>query len=707
MSRSLHRQLLILVCCGCLAAVPVRAGAAERYQGLSDDLSRTLNVLRQEISGEVAKQHATEIWERDRWDSWDKHHETAQYVAEQFRALGLEQVEVIPYKSDGRTKYGDWTSQQAWDVHHARLTVVEPATHAGKIIADYRDIPQTLTTRSGSTPPGGIKVEIVAVHDDERTLKETAADDLRRKLVLVETLGGRAPSAKVISMAKEAGAVGILRDDIPELGKGKVRDRQIGYDAVRWGGSVPNGMIGFNLSPRMGDYLRKLVALHDRVVLHADVETRSYDGTIDVVTGVLPGTESPEYELLVVGHLYEIGANDNASGCGLSIEILRALKTLMGGGRLPPLRRSIRVVLGMETHGTLAWLTSHEEKLPYLIAGIDLDMVGEDQWKTLSTWKQSRLPDSAPSYAENLAWALLQRYVRAADPTMRVATKLDNWYIDDCITADPMVGCPNFLWVQLPDRFYHSSQDTPDKLSANTLHITGTAAGAYLHYLATAQADEALWLATIVEADVQVDLAERTSALIRAAAAGPQTGESLGRAASDGNELITYRLDRGLRALPTVMELVPEKDRKRVSVAVEAAESRLRAQAECQTARFTSAMETMAASREIGPTVPYTRPRFPSAARAKSLIPTRKVIGTLTLVDAPVQIPEGRNWYFTWSWRANTPWWWADGKRDVYEIARRSALEIGREFNEEYLEDVLTQFEFFAQCAYASLKSRD
>jgi hypothetical protein len=194
---------------------------------------------------------------------------------------------------------------------------------------------------------------------------------------------------------------------------------------------------------------------------------------------------------------------------------------------------------------------------------------------------------------------------------------------------------------------------------------------------------------------------------MRAAAAKPQTGESLGRAAFDGSELIAYRLDRGLRTLPTVMELVPEKDRARVIAEVEAAAQRLRAQAECQTNGLNSALETMAAAHGISPIVPYTRPEFPSAARAKSLIPTRKVVGTLTLVDAPVPIPKGRNWYFTWSWRANTPWWWADGKRDVYEIARRSALETEHEFTEEYLEDILTQFEFFAQCGYATLRSPD
>jgi hypothetical protein len=105
--------------------------------------------------------------------------------------------------------------------------------------------------------------------------------------------------------------------------------------------------------------------------------------------------------------------------------------------------------------------------------------------------------------------------------------------------------------------------------------------------------------------------------------------------------------------------------------------------------------------------IPYHRPNFPSSERAKSLIPTRQVLGTLTLVDAPAPIPEGRNWNFTWSWRANTPWWWADGRRDVYEIARLSALETERKFTEDYLEDIVAQFEFFAQCGYVALDSRD
>ena len=74
-------------------------------------------------------------------------------------------------------------------------------------------------------------------------------------------------------------------------------------------------------------------------------------------------------------------------------------------------------------------------------------------------------------------------------------------------------------------------------------------------------------------------------------------------------------------------------------------------------------------------------------------------------VNAPVPIPKGRNWNVTWNWRVNTPWWWADGKRDVYEIAGRSALETGRDFTEKYLEDVLAQFAFFDECGYASIPS--
>ena len=110
----------------------------------------------------------------------------------------------------------------------------------------------------------------------------TALADAPDPPPLITTTGLR----RVISLAERAGAVGILRDDIPELGGGSVRNRRIGYDAVRWGGSVPSGMIGFNLSPRKGDFLRTLAASSQRVVLHADVQTRTYDGTLDLVTAV-------------------------------------------------------------------------------------------------------------------------------------------------------------------------------------------------------------------------------------------------------------------------------------------------------------------------------------------------------------------------------------------------------------------------------------
>ena len=206
-----RRRMWLLVVCANLVAAPVWAQPRERYDGLPDDLSRTLNTIRHELSGDVAKQHATEIWERDRWDSWDRHHQTAQYVAEQLRQIGLDGVEVIPYKSDGRTRYGDWTSPLAWDVEHARLTVVEPDPHAARIVADYRDTPQVLMTRCGPTPAGGIQAEVVAIRDDDQHLSRITDENLRGKLVLIKTVRGRSPSAKVIAMAKRAGALTCLR----------------------------------------------------------------------------------------------------------------------------------------------------------------------------------------------------------------------------------------------------------------------------------------------------------------------------------------------------------------------------------------------------------------------------------------------------------------------------------------------------------------
>ena len=50
-----------------------------------------------------------------------------------------------------------------------------------------------------------------------------------------------------------------------------------------------------------------------RVTLKMSVNARYFEGTLPVVSAVVPGSNGEE--ILAIGHAMEQGANDNASGC--------------------------------------------------------------------------------------------------------------------------------------------------------------------------------------------------------------------------------------------------------------------------------------------------------------------------------------------------------------------------------------------------------
>ena len=82
-------------------------------------------------------------------------------------------------------------------------------------------------------------------------------------------------------------------------------------------------MFGFSLSYREAAHLRELCR-EGPVQVYARVDTTLYDGAVENVTSYIPGTGGDE-EVLMLAHIYEQGANDNASGAGLSLEVFRTL----------------------------------------------------------------------------------------------------------------------------------------------------------------------------------------------------------------------------------------------------------------------------------------------------------------------------------------------------------------------------------------------
>ena len=80
----------------------------------------------------------------------------------------------------------------------------------------------------------------------------------------------------------------------------------------------------------------------------------------EVVHAEIAGDGSTTQEVAVSGHLYEgvikQGANDDNSGCALTLEIGRAYIKLVNEGKLPKPKRTINFQWGAEISGTNAWL---------------------------------------------------------------------------------------------------------------------------------------------------------------------------------------------------------------------------------------------------------------------------------------------------------------------------------------------------------------
>src|SRR5207249_4974649 len=65
---------------------------------------------------------------------------------------------------------------------------------------------------------------------------------------------------------------------------------------------------------------------------------------------------------------------------------------------------------------------------------------------------------------------------------------------DHAVLVDPAQGVPCPMMIQWPDRFYHSSYDTPDRCDPASLALAARSAATYAAFLAAAGPREGAWL---------------------------------------------------------------------------------------------------------------------------------------------------------------------------------------------------------------------
>jgi aminopeptidase YwaD len=459
-------------------------------------------LVNEELSGNIAKSFVEQIAGFHRVQASTMFHEAAEHVKNELSKIGLKDATIEQFTADGKNKYWTYTSPIGWTIKSAELHLVEPEE---KLIVRYEDVPQCLHTYSKATPPEGVAAELVDVGAGTKP-KDYEGKDVKGKFVLAT---GRAKLVHEQAVYKH-GAAGVITDTIT-YEMPNVRESLDIPDAHAYQSIWPTAeeldkvTFGFSLSKRQGNALRALLRSGKTVKLRAKVDAELFSGKLDVITAAIPGRSKPNEEIFLIAHLChpKPSANDNASGSGLLLEIARTIMALIDSSKIEPPARTIRFFWVPETMGTVAYLSSHAEMRSKLVAGINLDMVGQNQELCRSTLNLDRTPDSLPSYLNDYVFGLIEQSVKefgrqthfGAASTFRYNATAFSGGSDHAEFTNSTIGVPCVMLLQWPDLYYHTSMDTIDKVSEDSLKRVGWIATVAILTLANATAETAFQLA--------------------------------------------------------------------------------------------------------------------------------------------------------------------------------------------------------------------
>ncbi len=661
-----------------------------------------LDRLGKEVSGETALNFVSEISRHHRIQATPGMRAAVRYAVDSMKGWGLD-AEVRKYPADGKSYFWSSLMFEEWSCRDAELRLTEPAEEA-RPLARWSESKFSLIQRSHPTPGGCCEAEVVVLDKGEEDA------DYRRLDVAGKMVVTNGDLSRVYELAVERrGALGIIYDGmrlIPPVRREGDLDDALQYTSFWWAGDE-KPCFGFVLTPRVGRWLRGLVEKQRKkrkpVKVWAKVDSMFYSGSIENAVASIPG-ESDE-EVVVVAHIChpQPSANDNASGCGAAMEAARTLQRLIAMGDLPRPRRTIRFTLVPEMAGTYTWLAGEEERIPRMVAAINLDMVGENQTLCGSPLIVEKTPEALPSFVNTLIQTVLDEVKMEAKnlggtasyPLFKYAATPFSGGSDHYIYSDPTVGIPCTMIIQWPDRFWHTSLDTIDKADPEMLRKVALMAATYAYFIANAGVEEAIWLVSEVAARHRRDLVAMAQKLVtealNEAKEDEKPGKRLAEALAKLRRKMKYDVDRGVEAIKTVKRLAGGHPR------FKAVEDRLIT--EFETAAKTErklaerAITDYAAAKGLA-TLPRVRKRRlrKLEKEAAGVVPRRLYRGPVSLRPWVRKLPpEDRDAYWKLGKEhresrilGTLAMYWTDGERNLLEIARLVELETGRK-DLEYL----------------------
>jgi len=334
---------------GLILSMTVAGAAAQEKPLAGEDLIRALV---QEVSGEIAYRYTDGISKFDRIQASEGWRRSAEWIRDELATLGYADVEIEGWPSDGTIRYGSYRSVIGWRVQKAELWLISPRRER---LCSFEEIPLTLVKHSNAAD---VEAELIDVGSGIGEASYRGRD-VRGKVVLATAATAQVMQEAVV----KRGALGVLTYFPLEVRPGF--PNMIRYTALwpRWEDRESMGF-GFNITKLQGAVLKRMLEEGQKVIVKADVDAEYVKTKLETLTASFPGTEKPEEEILIVGHLCHPmpSANDNASGSGGMLEMARALKRMTEAGLVAPPKRTIRFLWVPEFNGLMPYILAHLDR---------------------------------------------------------------------------------------------------------------------------------------------------------------------------------------------------------------------------------------------------------------------------------------------------------------------------------------------------------
>jgi hypothetical protein len=472
-----------------------------------------IRMLINELSGDRSFEHIRILTQWHRNSGMEGYFKAADYVIEEAKKAGLEDVKFIEQPLGGP----NYTAKSA------ELWITEP------VEIKLADIGDHALLLSDGSHDANVTAELVwAGSGSKEDLKDL---DVAGKIVLVNGNPGAAVSNAVYAK----GAVGVVCFTSSE------NKNQMDFpDQLAWtriGVTPPEGKQGtfaFNLSPRKGEQLRKILQNNEmqdvfatgkmtmggKVVLKAKVDTEigTAPGRTGFVEGWIRGSKYHDQQIVITAHLQEEqgSANDDGSGCGNLLEIARTLNKLIDEGKIERPLRDIRFWWTDEIYSEYRYFRDFPNEPAKMLANLHQDMVGAKQSIGSRTQHLIYAPHSITSYVDALFESVGQFVIETNNPFITAgrmgglprphsrpiyatrgtregfgASFVPFFNASDNLNfIEGAIGVPAVGLINWDDYFIHSSDDDLWQIDATQLQRNAFIITSMAYYLGKSESEE-------------------------------------------------------------------------------------------------------------------------------------------------------------------------------------------------------------------------